>query len=397
MKLLFFTEARLERTEEGQFYSSDHSFSYRLFSRYLSIFEKVLVVARVSLVAYRTQISDESKRVDDSGVEVLALPYYIGPYQYLIVKNKLHKLLCRYIDLHPDAAVICRVPGVIGTLAAKYLSEKNRPYGLEIVGDPYDVFAPGSFHHPLRALFRFNGRKNLTFVLKGAAATIYVTKNYLQSRYMPAENTYSTYASDVILRSDAFAVHPKVIKNQPPYLLISVGSLSAMYKSPDVAIKAIAFLKKRGMALSLRWIGGGRHIQEMEALARRIGVADNVCFIGNVGSPTEIIRYLDESDLFILPSRTEGLPRALVEAMARGLPCIGTAIGGIPELLDQVALVPVNNSKLLAEKMAAFLTEPGLANAQAARNLEEAKSYAFEVLEARRIEFYQYLKSINLK
>jgi len=392
MKLLFFTEARLEQTEDGRFYSADHSFSYQLFKRYLSIFDKVLVVARVFLVAQRQQPFDESTRVDNSGVAVLPLPYYIGPYQYLIMKNKLHDSLHRYIDLHPDAAVICRVPGVIGAIAVKYLTKKNRPYGLEIVGDPIDVFAPGSFNHPFRAVFRYSGTRDLKRVVKGAVATIYVTKNFLQSRYPPGENAYSTYASDVILRSDAFAVHPKVMKNQPPYLLISVGSLSAMYKSPDVAIKAIARLKKRGMDLSLRWIGGGKHIKEMKELAHRTGVGDNVCFIGNVGSPSEIIRHLDESDLFVIPSRTEGLPRALVEAMARGLPCIGSSIGGIPELLDKTALVPLNQPQLLANKIYEFLTNSNLADLHADRNLKHARNYEYDLLEAKRIEFYKYLK-----
>ena len=105
--------------------------------------------------------------------------------------------------------------------------------------------------------------------------------------------------------------------------------------------------------------------------------------------------YLDAADLFILSSRTEGLPRALVEAMARGLPCIGTDIGGIPELLERKALVPVNNSELLAKKIYSFLNSPELADNQAKRNLKEAHSYAIEYLEARRIEFYNYLKKIS--
>jgi len=77
------------------------------------------------------------------------------------------------------------------------------------------------------------------------------------------------------------------------------------------------------------------------------------------------------------------------------LPCIGTKIGGIPELLDESALVPVNDPRSLAEKIAVFLTTPGLADAQASRNLKEAHSYAFELLEAKRKDFYHYLKSIS--
>ena len=99
--------------------------------------------------------------------------------------------------------------------------------------------------------------------------------------------------------------------------------------------------------------------------------------------------------MFVLPSRTEGLPCALVETVARGLPCIGSDIGGIPELLGRKALVPVNNSDLLEGNIHSFLNSPELADAQAQRNLDETHSYALERVEARRKEFYNYLKKIS--
>ena len=81
--------------------------------------------------------------------------------------------------------------------------------------------------------------------------------------------------------------------------------------------------------------------------------------------------------------------------MARGLPCIGTNIGGIPELLEQEALVPINDPERLADKIGHFVTTPGLANAQAKRNLLEARNYAYDILEALRNQFYEYLKGIS--
>lgn len=393
MKMLFFTEVRLCRTEDGGYYAADQSSSYQMFKRYLSVFDKVSVVARASTGTL--DLVSEATRVDNDGVEVLPLPYYIGPYQYLRNRNKLTRTLRRYIDSHPDGAAICRVPGTIGTAAARYLVRKKRPYGVEVVGDPLDVFAPGSFSHPLRPVFRHMLARNLKRVVKGAAAAIYVTKASLQERYPTAEKRFSTYASNVMLPPEAFAAAAKKLRNKPPYSLVSVGTLDAMYKSPDVAIEAMVLLKERGLSVSLQWIGDGRYKGEMIECARQAGVADRVSFIGNVGSAKDVRGYLDSADLFVLPSRQEGLPRALVEAMARGLPCIGTTIGGIPELLDEPALVPVNNSMALAEKIVAFLTTPGLADMQALRNLREARNYELELLEVRRRNFYQYLKSVS--
>jgi hypothetical protein len=73
--------------------------------------------------------------------------------------------------------------------------------------------------------------------------------------------------------------------------------------------------------------------------------------------------------------------------MARGLPCIGTDIEGIPELLGIKALLSVINSELLAGKILSFLNSPELADDQAKTNLDEAHNYALECLEARRKEF----------
>lgn len=393
MKLLFFTEARLGQTPDKKFYSNDQSFSYQIFKRYLKFFDSVLIVARSSVISH--DAINEDTRVDNKDVKVLPLPHYIGPFQYLIKRNNLIKTLRNYIDANSDATIICRVPGMIGTTAAKYLIPKNRPYGVEVVGDPQDVFAPGSFNHPLRPVFRHRVAKDLRAVVKGAAASIYVTKETLQLRYPPANNSFSTYASDVMLPPEAFVMEAKVLRKSPPFSIVTVGTLAAMYKSPDIAIAALSILKQKELSVSLQWLGDGGYRPAMIALAKKTGISDRVSFVGNVASAAEVRRYLDKADLFVLPSRTEGLPRALVEAMARGLPCIGTEVGGIPELLDKQALIPINNAELLAEKIDRFLNTPGLADAQAKRNLSEAKNYAFENLEARRMEFYQYMKGIS--
>jgi glycosyltransferase involved in cell wall biosynthesis len=394
MKLLFFTEARLTQTAEGKFYSADQSFSYQMFKRYLNPFNSVLVVARAAMAAGSDTVT-ESTRVDDIGVTVLPLPYYVGPFQYLAQRRTLLKTLHHYIDSHLDAAFLCRVPGAIGTAAGRYLGKRKKAYGVEVVGDPLDVFAPGSFSHPLRALFRYKGGRDLKTVVQQASAALYVSKETLQARYPTAKNVFSTHASNVMLPPEAFVPEAKTLTNTPPFSIVTVGTLAAMYKSPDIAIAAMAILKQRGLRVSLQWLGDGRYRPEMVALAAKVGVSDVVSFIGNIGTADEVRAYLDGADLFVLPSRQEGLPRAMVEAMARGLPCIGTNIGGIPELLEDEALVPVNDPERLADTIEHFLTTPGLANAQAKRNLLEARNYAFDILETRRNQFYEYLKGIS--
>jgi glycosyltransferase involved in cell wall biosynthesis len=86
-------------------------------------------------------------------------------------------------------------------------------------------------------------------------------------------------------------------------------------------------------------------------------------------------RALDRADLFVLPSLTEGLPRALLEAMARGLAAVATTVGGIPELLPADCLVPPRNAVALARRLREVMAQPAALMAMAQRNQEVARTY----------------------
>src|SRR5690606_2722669 len=101
---------------------------------------------------------------------------------------------------------------------------------------------------------------------------------------------------------------------------------------------------------------------------------------------------LDQADLFVLASRTEGLPRAVIEAMARGLPCIGTSVGGIPELLPTEDLVPPGDADTLARKISEVSRSPERMAAMSRRNLKKAADYRDDVLRQRRNAFYEIVK-----
>ncbi|MBP1712751.1 MAG: glycosyltransferase, partial [Deltaproteobacteria bacterium] len=102
---------------------------------------------------------------------------------------------------------------------------------------------------------------------------------------------------------------------------------------------------------------------------------------------------LDTADLFVLASRTEGLPRAMIEAMSIGLPCIGSDVGGIPELLDKADIFPPNNIKALTEKMIEVNTEKGRLEKMGFRNMEKAKEFRREKLDKHWIQFIMLIKN----
>lgn len=384
MELVFITEARFVRDGENV-YCMDNSMTNRLWERYLAIFDHVNVVARVS--AKKKDIKKENL-ASNSRVSFIDLPYYVGIGQYLGVRSQIKQILSD--TLIAGNAYICRIPGTLGGMAASILQKRNIPYGVEVVGDPWDVFAPGAFKHPLRIVLRYQGYWSLKRSVKYAMAVLYVTKEQLQKRYPALEARWIGNASNVMIKSESVPPQAHVLRKKERYELISVGSLAQMYKAPDVVIQALVLLKERGEDVHVTWLGDGLYKKNMQEYAQSLGVGDMITFAGAVSMET-VAEYLRASDIFILVSRTEGLPRALIEAMAEGLPCVATNVGGIPELLEDAMLIPKNDAKALADKVAYLLRDIEEANRQAKVNYLQAKDYYDVVLQKRRNDFYRHL------
>jgi glycosyltransferase involved in cell wall biosynthesis len=131
----------------------------------------------------------------------------------------------------------------------------------------------------------------------------------------------------------------------------------------------------------------------LEARARLLGIEDLVAFRGHLPFGAAVRRELDGADLFVLPSRQEGLPRALLEAMARALPAIGSTVGGIPELLAPQDLVPPNDPAALARKLEEVIRDPSRLHQMSAANLRKAHEYEETQLEQRRNLFLNHVRA----
>ena len=386
MNLVVSIEHRFDRTPDGAIWTQT-MFARPFWSRYLAVFDHVRVVARVRDVP---AVPETWQRADGDGVSFAALPFYLGPRQYLRQRRRLHAAAVAAVG--PADAVIFRAPSAIAGQIDPALRRTGHPYGVEVLGDPYDVFAPGAVRHPLRPFFRWWFPRQMRRQCMYAAATGYVTERALQRRYPPAPDAFTTYYSDVELSDETFVAAPRMQRRAGTFTLVTVGSLAQMYKAPDVQIDAVARLVKEGLDLRLVLIGDGKHREELAARAAALGVAERIIFRGQLTAGAAVRAELDHADLFLLPSRTEGMPRALIEAMARGLPCIGSTMGGIPELLPPEDMVPPGDVAALASKIRAVVTDADRMAWMAARNLARARDYHEDALRARRIGFYWALR-----
>ncbi|NLG19202.1 MAG: glycosyltransferase family 4 protein [Fibrobacter sp.] len=134
-----------------------------------------------------------------------------------------------------------------------------------------------------------------------------------------------------------------------------VGRLSEE-KGIDVLLRAMKEVLKEVPDADLTIVGTGPQEQELRGLSKMLGLSDKVIFTGYRSNSFEALR---EMDLFVLPSRTEGCPIVILEAMAMGLPVVATDVGGNPELLidgKTGILVPSGDHARMAEAIIKLIT-----------------------------------------
>ncbi|MEL6381815.1 MAG: glycosyltransferase family 4 protein [Cyanobacteria bacterium J06626_18] len=157
---------------------------------------------------------------------------------------------------------------------------------------------------------------------------------------------------------DLFAPAPH--KDQGKRLLY-VGRLAAM-KGLPVLFEALAQLRERYPDMTLTVVGDGQERPEIEASAQHLGLGHMVNFVG-YKSQTEVREYLQQTDIFILPSFAEGVPVVLMEAMAASVPVLTTQIAGVPELVEHGEsgwLVPPGDQQSLADSLAMLVEDTDL-------------------------------------
>ena len=393
MRLMVAIDNRFERTKNGNIYSTTVC-DYSFWCRYLQVFDEVIVLARLKDIEAH---SVDKQKADGPKVSFVEVPNFIGPIEYVSRFRMIDKVVENAIS--KADAYLLHAPGTVCSVLWKYLRKYNKPYSVEVVGDPWDSLAPGTMKSIFREFSRRWMRRALVKQCRKSVATTYVTESMLQRRY-PAGG-WQTFFSDVNLPAEVIInndelngriarTNKKLIEGKP-LRLCYVGSMAQLYKGPDVLINAFSVCIKRGCNLEMIMLGDGRFKPKLEEQAKKLGLQISITFTGNVSPASEVFRQLDISDIFILPSRVEGLPRALIEAMARGLPAISSEVGGIPELLDKEDILVPGNYKTLADKIIQVVGNMERIKRMSKHNVEKARTFESNRLNEKRIEFHKMI------
>jgi glycosyltransferase involved in cell wall biosynthesis len=380
------TETKFWKQEDNAIFPCHPVHTARFWSRYLDVFDEVILSGRL---VPTPPCADTSKPTTNENIQFYPI---VNADTTRRAIQAIFRLWQR-IDRDKNAAICLRMPTLTSSIIGLLASAKGRPFGVEVVGDPADALSISvakAVHH--RLLLRFFLVFAQKLLCRRACATAYVTEKCLQRRYPPRAGAYSTHFSSIEMTDEFF----QEVAEQPEqvYRIVHVGSMGqALYKGQDILLRAFLSLLPKYPELKLTLNGGGSSLQIIKHMVTELGLGNHVDVTGHLNDPKLLQNILDESHLFVFPSIQEGLPKALIEAMARGLPAIASRVGGNEELVGEYALVPSGDIEQLAAKMDAFISSKALREKAAQENYTKAREYHIDNIRPRRIAYYRAIRA----
>lgn len=386
MKITIVTDHRFFRFGEEVY--DDYVFNYKFFETYLRIFDEVDVVARIKNVP---EIDSRWQLASGLKLNFIDIPDTHG-LKWLLFSKRFFKAK-KEVIFNTDCLCF-RLPSH-ASWEVFQLNDVNLPYIFESIGDPQDSMVSSNqsfFKQVLYSALGYLLRDRKRKIVTSARAGSYVSTAHLQKKFPVAHNIYTESISSIRLDS-AYVIDKKLFAINKSVALIHVGSFIPLKNQKDL-IHSVKKLIDLGHDVSLHLVGEGRLKDLCITLANELGISDKIIFHGQVTGFQNIVDLLDQSQIFILPSSNEGMPRSLIEAMARGLVCFGSNAGGIAELLPKEFIFPAGDVNEITTKISDFINNITEQNYQAVsqRNIGIAKQFELEKLEYKRSNLLKFFR-----
>lgn len=268
--------------------------------------------------------------VDPEKVEVIRLPYF---FSFLSsVKHFFSIQRCFKKNIDKADVFWIRYPQPFGYFLWFFAKRRNKKVFFQLSGDVEEEVKKGRAY---RGILRFIALAVVRFekaVLKRAFKNclVFIQGQELYKKYSSSALkavriiTSSLVPEDFYLRSD--------VRMRDGVKILYVGSLN-QEKNIDNLIRALNSLLQRGTSCELSIAGDGPERTKMEKLCVKLGIKSKVKFHGYFPLGPKMKELYKDSDIFILPSVSEGTPRVLLEAMASGVVVVATRVGGIPDIV----------------------------------------------------------------
>lgn len=380
MKLLFVHDHPFFKDDDGTVYTGG-SFPFGLWDNYLKYFDEMTVYGRRSR-------SENSKNGITSGRQNMSFfltEYYSSPVAFFKNLNSLrHELaeLMRECDI-----VLVRLPSVLGFLAAHVAGKLGKTIWVEQVGSPKEALLNhGSVLAKIVApVFDFLNKK----LIRKAAYVSYVTKTKLQEDYPSSPHAITVALSDVLIDKVLTDSELDMHRFNDKKLRIGlIGGFDTRYKGQDILLRSINILEdevKKNIEIS--FVGKGDYAWLVDE-AKSMGLYEQIAYVGALEAGDQVNKYLSTLSLYIQPSLTEGMPRAIIEAMAVGCPVLGSNVGGIPDVVNEQFIHKKGDINKIADQIRFLFNNRDILVEEARSSLKKAEPYLRHNLDTIREEFY---------
>lgn len=389
MRLLFTHEVRSTAANNHQ-YNSTGSIGYGNLLNYLYNFDKGTVILR--LTGYQNRASSDWVQVDGARIDVQSIPDVRSFFQTARNFYAIYRAVGQAIS-RTDRAVV-RLPGVCGLPVGFALLLRGRKFGVEFVGHPTES---------IQEVLKANNKKRpllifmvdfLNRVLLRHSVTVAYRSHYLRKAF-PSRRPSTEFVFSGAQIQPAFITQARdaAFFRSRPFRIVSTGRMMPE-KGHGVLLRAVARARELTKEpIELRIVGDGEALEELKEASRELGIDSNCEFTGRLPWGLELFSKMDDAHLYVLPSLTEGMPRSLIEAMARGMPALGSKCGGIPELLSDRDLFPAGDAEALAKKIVELVHDPERLARMSHRNFQASKEHWPESLDREKRKFWDVVMS----
>lgn len=387
MKLTFVHDGPLFYDGEGRYYE----FAYHeLLERYSYIADDITFMMRT-----KPMVGDGKFTPVPETIHVVSVPNFKSPKLYFTERKKAEAIVQKQI--RKSDVVVLRTQSSIAQLALKYIRKYRKPYIIESVGCSWDSYWNHGMFGKFVAPYMYIKTRS---AIASADYVYYVTTQFLQKRYPTHGKTVC--CSNVVLEPlEEWTLEDRLQKitafdPRKKLILGTAAALDTRYKGQEYVIEALKDLIEAGYNVEYHLAGGMTGAKEntfLMDLVEKCGMSDRVVFCGSLAA-NQMADYYDSLDIYIQPSKQEGLPRAVIEAMSRGCPVIGTNIAGIPELVQEQFLFR-KGSKMDLVKALYRMLNSNLSEI-ATENFNKAREYEKDRLRIKREKFYdKFLSDIE--
>lgn len=339
-----FTTSRIHVDDSGRFTTATPPLALSSLQPFIDQFETLTVYGRVGTTPHGAMPFE----LNHPRLRVIPIPEYCGvkdfTKRFFTIRSFIHSHIRSNIDY-----VGVWLPSPISGIVTSRARQIGAPLMTTLVGDGADV-AYGMAPQVFKKLSALLTRKQVQWANQRANATVYVTLETLQQLYPPNPDALTLSRTNLSLPTGVFdSPHTWIdVEAESPLRLVAVGSQQQNYKGHDLLLEAVAQLQQGGVECELTLVGSGALHDSLLRQGQELQIK-NLTMIPRLGDSAAVIDFVKKQHLFLMPSRTEGMPKALLEAMAAGTLSIGSQVGGIPELLQPPCLFPPESPQAIVE------------------------------------------------